>query len=125
MIPEYAPVVVSVTTARPGTLVTPGGSFSYRHVRGGMFRGYEEVEVAPGQTAFVATPEKALIDTIYLTPGGDSRDFLEGLRLQRLSRVEPERLRREAASAGGEKLQRAVAVLLALAVDEDREYEGL
>jgi hypothetical protein len=75
--------------------------------------------------AFVATPEKALIDTIYLTPGGDSRDFLEGLRLQRLSRVEPERLRREAASAGGEKLQRAVAVLLALAVDEDREYESL
>lgn len=125
MIPEYAPGVVSVTTARPGALATPIGSFRYRHVRGGMFRGYEEIEVVPGQRAFVATPEKALIDTMYLTPGGDSRQFLEGLRLQRLERIKPDRLEREASGAGGDKLKRAVAVVVALASLEDREYERL
>lgn len=125
MIPEYAPAVVSVTTARPGALATPIGSFRYRHVRGGIFQGYEEIEVAPGQTAFVATPEKALIDTMYLTPGGGSREFLEGLRLQRLEKIKLENLEREAAVAGGDKLKRAVAVVVALAAQEDREYESL
>lgn len=54
-----------------------------------MFHGYEEFEIAPGQKAFIATPEKALVDLVYLTPQGESRPYLEGLRLQHLERIDP------------------------------------
>ena len=62
LIPEYVPVVTSVTTARPGRWDTPLGSYEFRHVKTDLFRGYRLAEVNPGQQAFVASPEKALLD---------------------------------------------------------------
>ena len=84
MIPEFVPVVTSVTTRRPGTVTTPLGRFLYRHVQRRLFEGFREVEVADGQKAFVATPEKSLLDLVYLTPHGDEKTYLDELRLQNL-----------------------------------------
>ena len=47
-----------------------------------LFFGYDRLEVSPGQQAFVAWPEKALLDLVYLQPGGDSPGYLQELRLQ-------------------------------------------
>ena len=41
-------------------------------------------EVSPGQRASIATPEKALLDLVYLHPGGDNPAYLRELRLQNL-----------------------------------------
>jgi len=55
------------------------------------------------QSAFVATPEKALLDLIYLQPDSDSLEYLEGLRLQNLDRLNLNQLIFLAQMSNGQK----------------------
>ena len=80
-VPEYVAEVTSVTTGRPHSRTNAHGRFSFRHLKGDLFFGYRLLDLGDGQQAFVATPEKALLDVVYLHPGGDSRAYLEALRL--------------------------------------------
>jgi len=72
LIPEVVPVTLSVTAGRPERLDTPLGVFEFRHVRPGLLRGYRMTDLGLRQQALVATPEKALLDLVYLQPGGDT-----------------------------------------------------
>jgi predicted transcriptional regulator of viral defense system len=125
MIPEYTPVVTSVTTGRTGRWETPLGAYAFRHVKGEWFHGYRRLEVDGEQRAFVATPEKALLDLVYLEPGADRPAYLDELRLQALDRIDEERLDRLARESGSPKLQRAAQAIAALAQAESAEYETL
>ncbi len=125
LIPEVVPVVTSVTTARPGRWETPLGAYEFRHIKADLFFGYHLVEVNPGQRAFVATPEKALLDLAYLHPGGDSPAYLQELRLQNLERLDLDELQRLAERAGKPKLRRVAAYVAELARAEAEEYERL
>jgi len=125
LIPEHVPVVTSVTTARPGRWDTPLGSYEFRHVKTDLFWGYRLLELGGGQQAFVARPEKALLDLIYLQPGGDSPGYLQGLRLQNLDRLDLAEFEREARLAGSAKLRRAAQFVASLARMEALEYETL
>ena len=80
-IPEYVAEVTSVTTGRPHSRTNACGRFSFRHLKADLFFGYRLLDLGDGQQAFVATPEKALLDVIHLHPGGDGRAYLEELRL--------------------------------------------
>lgn len=80
-IPEYVAEVTSCTGGRPHTHLTPLGRFSFRRLKAGLRFGYRQVSLGDGQAAFLATPEKALLDLIYLQPGGDDPAFLKELRL--------------------------------------------
>lgn len=51
----------------------------------------------PEQQALVATPEKTLLDLVYLQPGGDQPAYLRELRLQYLERLDLEALHRSVA----------------------------
>lgn len=86
VIPEYVPVTTSVTTGRPGRRVTPLGAFVYRHVRTSLFWGFETDTLPSGARAYVATPEKALIDLLYLRSDSADPRYLDELRLQHLER---------------------------------------
>jgi len=123
LIPEAVPVVTSVTTGRSEHLTNPMGSFDFRHVKATCFFGYEQVGLAPGQSAFVATPEKALLDLVYLTPGADRQAYLRELRLQNLGALRFESLASYATRMDKPKLHRAVRTLSALCGEE--EYEDL
>jgi predicted transcriptional regulator of viral defense system len=125
LIPEYVPVTTSVTTQRPGRWDTPLGSYVYQHIKMGLFRGYRWLELMGGQQAFVASPEKALLDLIYLWPGGDDPAYLRELRLQNMEQLHLEELRRLAELAGSPKLRRAAVVVAELARIEAEEYEVL
>jgi predicted transcriptional regulator of viral defense system len=125
LIPEYVPVVTSVTTARPGRWETPLGIYEFRHVKTDLLAGYRLTDLGGGQKAFVATPEKAVLDLIYLQSGGDSPDYLRELRLQNLDRLDVEELRRQAERIGSPKLQRAVELVVELGCAERQEYEML
>jgi predicted transcriptional regulator of viral defense system len=81
LIPETVHLVQSVTTRRPARFATPLGELSFHCVQERWFFGYEEVEV-PGGRAFVARPEKALLDLFHLEPGEWTRARLAELRLQ-------------------------------------------
>ncbi|MFQ5343575.1 MAG: hypothetical protein ACE5F6_18705 [Anaerolineae bacterium] len=125
LIPEYVPVVTSVTTARPARWDTPVGIFEFRHIRTDLLYGYRLVEVVTGQRAFVAVPEKSLLDIIYLQPGGDSPAYLQGLRLQNLEHLDLVELQRQAHLADSPKLRRAASRVADLARAEALEYQTL
>ncbi|MGD2148570.1 MAG: hypothetical protein PVH41_17885 [Anaerolineae bacterium] len=125
LIPEYVPVTTSVTTVRTARRNTPLGSYAFRHIKTELFSGYRQLEVSPGQRAFVASPEKALLDLVYLEAGADSPDYLHGLRLQNLDELDQDELQRLAQRAGSPKLRRAATHLARLAESEVVEYEIL
>lgn len=125
LIPEYVPVTTSITTRRPARWDTPFGRYDFRHVQVDFWRGYKLLDLGGGQQAFVATPEKALLDLIYLTPDADNPAYLRELRLQNLDRLNLDELRRQAALFPGAKLRRAVEIVAQLARDEAEEYETL
>jgi len=125
LIPEHVPAVTSVTTARPGVRQTPLGRYEFRHVKTALLHGYRLLELGPRQQAFVAAPEKALLDLVYLEPGGETTAYLKGLRLQNLDGLDLAVLEQMAQRAGSPKLQRAAAAIAALAEQEARDYEIL
>lgn len=118
MIPEHVPAVTSVTTQRPARVETPLGRFLFRHVKKDWFRGYTHMDFGFGQKAFIATPEKALLDLVYLTPGADNYEFLAELRLQSLSGLDQDALVRLARTGRSPKLLRVVKLLEKLADKE-------
>ena len=93
MIPEFVPVITSITTARPGTIETPLGRYDYRHVKKPLFWGYTTAEADAGGQIFMASPEKALLDLFWLTKGSDSPGFIDELRLQNTAQIDREQLR--------------------------------
>jgi len=86
LIPEHVAETTCVTTGRPMLMQTPLGRIRYRHINRRLFWGYRE-EPWNVQTAFVATPEKALLDLIYLVAGAHSQAYIEQLRLQNLEQL--------------------------------------
>lgn len=118
IIPEYVPVVTSVTTRRPEQIKTKLGSFTFNHIKKAFFNGYQEMEVIPGQFAFVATPEKALLDLIYLTPKAETKDYLHELRLQNLDKLNLSALMEFAEESKSPKILRASRRIMHMASEE-------
>ena len=125
LVPEYVPVTTSVTTARPSRWETQLGVYAFRHIKVDLFYGYQRIDLGGGQHAYVASPEKALLDLIYLQPGGDQLPYLEGLRLQGLDRLNRDELHRLAGLACSPKLLRAAVLIDRLARVEVAEYRTL
>ena len=122
MIPEYVPIVTSVTTGRPEEVRTGLGIYAFRHMRKPLFGGFLSVTVAPGQSSFLATPEKALLDLIYLSPGGDQAAYIDGLRLQNEKALSTQALTEAARLFGSPKIDRAVEGILArMAAGRERD----
>ncbi|MFO7871090.1 MAG: hypothetical protein R6V03_06620 [Kiritimatiellia bacterium] len=112
MIPEHVPEITSVTTGRPEEIDTPIGRFWFRHVSARFFFGYYELGVASAQTSLIATPQKALLDLLYLTPGSDDDGFLSELRLDFPEDYDFSVLVQMADRSGSPKLRRAAACLI-------------
>jgi hypothetical protein len=125
LIPEYVPVITSATAGRPARWETPLGNFEFRHLKTDLLRGYRLIDLGEGQKAFVAIPEKALLDLIHLQPEADSPEYLRELRLQNLERLNLNELRSLAVLIGKPKLQRAAKFVAELAAAEAQEYETL
>lgn len=86
---------------------------------------YHRVELGNDQGAFIATPEKAILDLVYLQPGGDEDDYLRSLRLQALDQLDMELLKRLASTANKPKLLRAVKTIRHLVEEKKSGYESL
>ena len=125
LIPEYTPAVTSVTTARPGCWETPLGVYTFRRIQHAWLRGYRRLTLDGRQSAFVATPEKALLDLIYLEPAGDTPAYLQELRLQSLEQLDLAFLMRLAESSGRPKLRRVAGRLADMARAAQTEYASL
>lgn len=124
LIPEYTPSVVSVTTGRPHKWDTPLGLFIFRHIKPRYIDGYRLTDLGRGQYAFLATPEKAILDLIYLTPKGDSAAFLSELRLQNLEKLEEDTLEKTSKIFERPKVTRATEALKRLIQSEGGGQRG-
>ena len=125
LIPEYVPVMTNVTTSRPNRWETPLGNYEFHHIKPDMLFGYQLTDVGDRQRAFIASPEKALLDLIYLDAGADSIDYLRELRLQNLDQLDLTALSQYTDRADSPKLKRAVSIISNLVGIEDDEYETI
>jgi predicted transcriptional regulator of viral defense system len=121
MIPEHVPVVTSVGPGRPETVRNALGAFQFNHLARQLLFGYSQIEVAPRQFAFVASPGKALLDLIHLTPGADSVEYLGQLRLQNPDAINIANMFELAQRSGKPKLMRAVRLVDPLLEEERGE----
>ena len=125
LIPEYVPVTTSVTTGRPARAQTPVGDYLYRHVQVDWFHSYVSIMLVDNQAAYIATPEKALLDLVYLEPGSDTLAYLQELRLQNLERLDLSKIQQIVQSAHKPKLARAYPIIVQLVEEERSGYETL
>lgn len=120
LIPEHVPVVTSVTTARPWLLETEAGTYQFRHLHPKLFFGYQAGDPGDGSSAFLALPEKALLDLIHLTPRSADPAFLRELRLQNLETLDMKRLHEFARRSQRKKWLRAVDLVQDMVAKEER-----
>ena len=81
MIPEEVVQVTSVTTLRTARFENPFGSFHYQNVKTPLYFGFEIKLMQDGRGLKLATPEKALLDLLYLYPFYNTEQEMEDLRL--------------------------------------------
>lgn len=124
MIPNIVQSTISITTGRPDRLQTPLGNFEFRHIHKNYFRGYRLIDVG-GQQAFVASPEKAILDLIYLQPRGETPEFIAELRLQNLGQLDFQELQKQVSFFDKPKINKTVKIIEILIKEEYQEYEGL
>ena len=123
-IPEFVPEVTSCGPGRPQVVKTPLGRYSHRHIARPLRFGYRLRELRRDQWAFVATPEKAFLDLVHLTPRGDDPAWIDELRLNGET-LSHERLTETAAATGRPKLVRAAAHLCSRMSDPSLAFEEL
>jgi predicted transcriptional regulator of viral defense system len=110
MIPEYVPETTCVTTGRPLIIDSPVGRMRYRHIKNIAFFGYSQDDRGI-QPAFIAKPEKALLDLLYLTSGSANAEYLSELRLQGTEDLDRKMLAYIATRFESPKLERMIDML--------------
>ena len=114
MVSQVPAVTYAVTLARTRRFVTPLGTVSLHHVRPTFFFGYEDAGRSGGR---LATPEKALVDFLYLAPARSGlfralpevewpRTFRASVARSMVNRIEPAGRRRAVARSLEELLRR-------------------
>jgi predicted transcriptional regulator of viral defense system len=124
LIPDTVNITTSVSTGRPERVETPLGIFDFRHLKTELLFGYQMVDLG-GQSALVATPEKALLDLIYSQPGVDSMAYLNELRLQNTERLDMDLLKKQAEKFGTPKLFKSVKGISRITIGEAKVFEYL
>jgi len=112
--------VTSVTTGRTASYETPVGELDYRHVGRDRFFGYLGYPVAD-EEAWIATPERALLDLVYFSRGEHTADRIEQLRLQRLDQLDLAGLVELSDRFRSPKVARAARRIARLAEEERKE----
>jgi len=101
------------------------GIFQYHHIKKDLFFGYQYMQLGGRQSAYVAAPEKALLDLVYLTPKSAAPEYLRELRLQNLEVLDTSKLRQQAEKSGSLKLVRAADFISAEVMSQRVEYESI
>jgi hypothetical protein len=81
MIPEGVVQVTSVTSLKTATFCNDFGEYSYKSIKERLMFGYELKPMSDNRSLHFATPEKALLDLLYLYPFYNDRREMEELRL--------------------------------------------
>ncbi|MDR2554557.1 MAG: hypothetical protein LBC64_03930 [Fibromonadaceae bacterium] len=80
IIPETANDITSVSSLKTSTYKNNLGTFSYKKIKPSLMFGYNAIE-KNGFTFFMASPEKAILDLLYLYPSCNLKKEIQNLRL--------------------------------------------
>jgi len=81
MIPEVVVQITSVSSLKTTSFTNYFGAYSYNTVKENLMFGYDLKSMADNRTIQFATPEKALLDLLYLYPFYDNEQEIRELRL--------------------------------------------
>jgi hypothetical protein len=94
------------------------GSYQFQRIRKDRFFAFNLEDLGEGQIAYMAEPEKALLDLVYLRSGGEEPSYLRSLRLQNLEGIDIGRLREIAQKYGSPKITRAAENVILIKGEE-------
>lgn len=115
LIPEEVLSLTSVTTLKTAKFENAFGTFSYQNVKPSLFFGYEPKTMLNGRAILFATPEKALLDLLYLNPFYKTEEDMEQLRLDEdfmLTQLNRDRLMQFLPKMGNRVLEQRINLLL-------------
>jgi len=96
LIPEKIEDVTSVTTKNIKKFSNIFGTFIYQHLKTNLFFGFKEIQDENKLPVFIAEPEKAMLDFIYLNLSDfkdkDKNIFAESYRFQNLEILKKKKL---------------------------------
>ena len=81
MIPEFVAQTTCATTLKTCSFTNDLGVFVYQHMKPELFFGYNPVNVTNQRSFYIASPEKALLDLLYLNPAIKTVEDMMELRL--------------------------------------------
>jgi len=117
LIPERVADVTSITTRKTAVFSNASGIFRYQHVKPGGFRGFLASRDEAGLPFFIAEPEKAVVDLLYLQLNKikdySSALFEEHFRFQNLDSLKPKKIMSYAKVFHSGKLMRVAKALCA------------
>lgn len=124
LIPEMVTSVTAVTTRNTARFRNDLGSFEYQHIKREAFRGFTLMKDAAGLSYFLAGPEKAVVDFIYLNlprfTRGDREIFTRSYRFQNLESLDTRELKAYGALFANTKLGEIVGELCRLVREEKK-----
>ncbi len=125
LIPEKVADLTSVTTKKTTRFSAQEGTFIYQHIKPGAFRGFKTFKDEANLTFFMALPEKAVVDFIYLNlekfKVADSKIFERSYRFQNLEDLDKKLIMELTALYGSPKLIRILELFCAFV---DRETKS-
>lgn len=80
IIPEEVFSITSVTTLKTNKFANDFGTYTYQTIKRDLFFGYEPKIMSDGRAMLFATPEKAILDLLYLHPFYNTEQDLLDLR---------------------------------------------
>lgn len=81
IIPETVVQITSITSLKTAAFSSPFGDYSYKTVKDDLMFGYDLKPMDDGRVFAFATPEKALLDLLYIYPFYNTEKDIEDLRL--------------------------------------------
>ena len=114
MIPEAVVQITAVSSLKTEEFVNDFGTYSYKKMREDLIFGYELMKFGERTIQF-ATPEKALLDLLYLYPFYNTPDEMKELRLDEdymQDELNRERLTEYAARFNSKALDRRVKLMM-------------
>lgn len=112
LIPEFVPMMQSITTQLTKKWETPVGSFTYHHMKQERFFGYEFVPFSTRESFYCATPEKALADLFYMKKGNWTEARIAELRLQNVDKIHKRKLKNVGKTMASKKVMAAIEAFI-------------
>lgn len=115
LIPEAIATITSVSTLKTTVFVNDLGRFSYQKIKNKLLTGFVHIPFLRNKTILAASPEKAILDLLYLFPYYNTEKDMYDLRLDAdmlQETVDSDKMDKLLAGYENKVLTRRIAMLL-------------